>query len=181
MTHLHPAEKLASIAQVLGAARRNESACVAQVFVVFVKYVIERIRAAIANCPSQHSLITKMFQQVMHYHRSVPEGSVGGEFLVDESLYQALIDLFSGLDTDRSRKIVELACQAENTLSAPARETKPVQPAGELVHVLDKRFPTQMLQVPWGFVEVFQHAHSSLLFSNRMPYSRRNEPDFYVA
>jgi hypothetical protein len=50
--------------------------------------------------------------------------------------------LFSGLDTDRSSKIVELACQAENALSTAPRETKPVQPAGELVHVLGERFPT---------------------------------------
>jgi hypothetical protein len=123
---LKPAKKLASIAQILGTTRRDEAAYVAQVLIVVAKNIVEGITGTGTDYPSQHSLITKMLPQVMHYHRSVLENSVGGEFLFDELLYQALIDLFSGFDTDRSSKVVEPACQAKNALSTFLRETKPV-------------------------------------------------------
>jgi hypothetical protein len=84
---LKPAKKLASIAQILGTTRRDEAAYVAQVLIVVAKNIVEGITGAGTDYPSQHSLITKMLPQVMHYHRSVPENSVGEEFLVDESFY----------------------------------------------------------------------------------------------
>jgi len=146
---LKPGEQLASIAQVLGAARGNEPAYVAQVLTVAVKSTIEEIIGVGADCPwHHHPLITKMLPKMLHYRGSILEDSMGGEFLFDKSLDQTLIDLCSSLDMDCSGEVIEPAHEAENALSAAPRETKPTQPTGQSVDVLGKWLLAQVPQMP---------------------------------
>ena len=118
---LNPAKKLASIAQVLGTTRREQTAYIAQVVIVVVKNFVKGITGAGTDWLRQHCFIPKMLPQVTHDPRSVFENSVPGKFLLDEPRYQALIDFCCGLETGRSREIVESAYQAKNSVSAPPR------------------------------------------------------------
>lgn len=90
---LKPVEKLASTAQVLETARRNEAAYVAQVLIVVAKDSVERTVGRSCCLLRRYTLFTKVLPEVMHSRASILEEPVGGQFLFKETFDQSLIDL----------------------------------------------------------------------------------------